>query len=207
VNSGVYRITNPFNGKVYIGSAVDFDLRWKRHYNPALTADFKKFGKENFVFEKLCYCCPNKLMMSVVEQRFLDLYFDNGVSCYNIQPTAYSNIGHRVTEEQLAHMRGNQNHLGHKHSADTRAKMAAAKRGRPQTQEHRNKRGEARLGHVVTQETRDKISAGRMGIGPSAEVRVRLSEANKGKPWSEARRLAHVKRLQNEQNTLINKAS
>ncbi len=27
--SGVYKITNTTNGKVYVGSAVNFDTRWK----------------------------------------------------------------------------------------------------------------------------------------------------------------------------------
>lgn len=59
--SGVYKITNNINGKVYIGKSINIQQRWqehKRHYkyvdNIVLYKAFRKYGVENFTFEILC---------------------------------------------------------------------------------------------------------------------------------------------------------
>lgn len=60
--SGVYKITNIKNNKMYIGESCDIDRRWsehidnlecKSHYNLGLQKDWNEFGKENFKFEIL----------------------------------------------------------------------------------------------------------------------------------------------------------
>lgn len=57
--SGIYKITNVENGKVYIGSSVDINRRWwehrsrlkyKRHGNDHLLSAWSKYGKEKFHF-------------------------------------------------------------------------------------------------------------------------------------------------------------
>ncbi|AVH86064.1 hypothetical protein F1_0237 [Escherichia phage vB_EcoM_F1] len=32
MKSGIYQIKNTLNNKVYVGSAKDFEKRWKRHF-------------------------------------------------------------------------------------------------------------------------------------------------------------------------------
>jgi group I intron endonuclease len=59
--AGVYRITNTATGRIFIGSSVDVNARINRHkagFNfldshelPALMADVKAYGKENFTFD------------------------------------------------------------------------------------------------------------------------------------------------------------
>ena len=58
--SGIYKIINKFNGRIYIGSAKRFIERWKshtsslrtqKHSNKFLQADFNKCGEDAFVFE------------------------------------------------------------------------------------------------------------------------------------------------------------
>jgi group I intron endonuclease len=57
---GVYKITCLVNNKIYIGSSIDIDYRWKQHlyylkgkyhYNPYLQRSFNKYGVDNFKFE------------------------------------------------------------------------------------------------------------------------------------------------------------
>ena len=56
--TGIYKITNRINGKVYIGQAHDIFLRWKQHRrvhetqnsNYAIYRAFRKYGFENFDF-------------------------------------------------------------------------------------------------------------------------------------------------------------
>ena len=62
LKSGVYKITNTANGRVYYGSAKEFKRRWKgheyslrsgKHSNRFLLADYNKCGTDAFVFEVL----------------------------------------------------------------------------------------------------------------------------------------------------------
>lgn len=72
---------------------------------------------------------------------------------------------------------------GHKLSAETRAKMSAAHRGKTFTQEHRDRIAAAKTGQLNTPETRAKISAALTGKkrGPlSPEHRARIGAAAVG---------------------------
>ena len=68
--TGIYKIMNKLNGKVYVGQSVDIVERWKQHgykafnqneiaYNSAIHAAFRKYGIENFeltVLEECAVC-------------------------------------------------------------------------------------------------------------------------------------------------------
>ncbi len=58
----IYKITNNLNNRVYIGSSIDVERRWKQHkeasinekdhhYNYPLMVAFREFGIANFTFE------------------------------------------------------------------------------------------------------------------------------------------------------------
>lgn len=55
--SGIYKIENLINHKVYIGQSVNIYKRWREHkcceHNPHLRRSFEKYGIENFSFEIL----------------------------------------------------------------------------------------------------------------------------------------------------------
>ena len=54
---GIYKITNLYNNKVYIGQSVDIEERWKQHLRAVENPEYsihkaiKKYGIENFSFE------------------------------------------------------------------------------------------------------------------------------------------------------------
>ena len=56
-DSGIYKITNTVNGKVYIGQSIHLRRRIKIHqtvnseHNKHLKRAFKKYGLEKFTFE------------------------------------------------------------------------------------------------------------------------------------------------------------
>jgi group I intron endonuclease len=80
INSGIYQIRNLVNGKVYIGSTIDFSKRWIRHKKEALgkyhrnkhfQSAILKYGIETFVFE-IIETVDNKNMLFIKEQFYID---------------------------------------------------------------------------------------------------------------------------------------
>ena len=88
----------------------------------------------------------------------------------------------RNGEHTTLHNTGNAYMKWHKHSADTRQKIAEAKRGKHLSSEHRKKLSEAHKGKHLSEETRKKMSESHKGRTFSDETRKKLSEAHKGKP-------------------------
>lgn len=102
LNSGVYGIFSKIDDRVYIGSATNFDLRKKTHFNKLksnvhvnkpLQNFVNKYGIENIEF-KILAKCPSEYCIKL-EQFFLD-NFDNK---FNIRLIAESNFGLKFSEE------------------------------------------------------------------------------------------------------------
>lgn len=77
--SGIYRIRNITNNDCYYGSSINIEKRRKDHFNKLengthiniiLLRAWKKYGKENFVFEIVELCDPNSTKTN--EQKYLD---------------------------------------------------------------------------------------------------------------------------------------
>lgn len=174
LRTGVYSIVNIVTGKVYVGSAAkSFRLRWNQHRselrrgihkNSHLQHAWTRYGEESFSFNILVLCCPEECVR--YEQRMIDGYDavnpDHG---YNILPTAGSL-------------------LGHKQSAETKAKKSRALTGRVISPETRRKLSEANRGKSQSPESRAKNSASNKGKVFSAETRLKLSEAMRGRTYS-----------------------
>lgn len=93
--SGIYKITNIINNKIYIGSSNNIHKRKREHFctlengthcNSHLQRAYNFYGKDNFKFE-IIETCEEKDLLEV-EQIYLDKYFDRGVNCYNENPVA-----------------------------------------------------------------------------------------------------------------------
>jgi len=108
LKSGIYKLTNKNNNKVYIGSAKRFKERWNqhaaslrrnKHHNKYLQADFNKCGEEAFVFEVLEVVEGTKQDRLIAEQRFIDLYYGKN-KCYNLNKDASSPQGSKQLERK-----------------------------------------------------------------------------------------------------------
>lgn len=108
MKSGIYKIKNLTNCKVYVGSALDLakrcsnhksDLNRNRHSNKYLQSAWNKHSSENFVFEVLEYCEKEKLIER--EQCWINFYKPE----YNLNPVAGSNLGRKWSKEVRETMR------------------------------------------------------------------------------------------------------
>lgn len=108
--SGIYKINNLVNGKIYIGSAVDIYKRWREHKNRLklnnheniyLQRSYNKHGINNFIFE-IVEVVKEKGRLIEREQYWFDLLkpYEREIG-YNILPVAGSPLGHKHSEETI----------------------------------------------------------------------------------------------------------
>lgn len=133
--SGIYKIKNIVNGKVYVGSALNLEKRIKnhiwglsknKHRNIILQQAIEKYGVENFYFIILELCEYDGIAER--EKFWIDYYQSykkqNG---YNIQPVPFSNKSNKLSEA-------------------TKSKIREYQKGRSKTIEHNLKNSIAKLG-------------------------------------------------------------
>lgn len=184
--SGIYAISNMLNTNLYIGSAIDARRReWKHkselnaevHGNSHLQRAWKLYGADMFIFF-LLEAVVEKTSLLAREQYYIDMLNPE----YNLCKTAGSilglprseetkakirttSMGHPVSKEARAKMSKSHTglvvQLGRLFSAESRAKVSKANKGRPVSAEMRAKLSAAGQGHVVSAETRAKIGAKR----------------------------------------------
>lgn len=79
MSSGVYKIKNEINGKVYVGSTNNFTRRWlkhrallrhNKHQNSHLQAAWNKYGESSFTFSIIEECPIDSLLSR--EQFYID---------------------------------------------------------------------------------------------------------------------------------------
>ena len=196
MKSGIYQIMNTVNGKRYIGSAMNFHIRWKRHLNYLnknkhhsikLQRAWNKYGEDAFEFIILLKCAKEELIIK--EQSFIDWLKPE----YNVCKQAGSPAGIIFTDERKLKisvaLTGNKNAIGNTHnlgrraSKETRNKMSKSFKGRIVSEETRNKISNSLKGHVHSEETKNKI--GRKGRIVSVDVRINISNKLKGRTFSE----------------------
>jgi group I intron endonuclease len=179
--SGIYMIRNKRNGKCYIGSTKDRDVRWRchqsllrrgQHVNVHLQRAWTLYGTDSFEFVWIMDVPQDQLLD--VEQEWLEA----NAGGYNIAQDAASPASGLVR------------------SPETRKKIGDAQRGRkrpPPSPETRRKISESMkgkrngLGHVNSPEARLKMSQANLGnkhfLGKhlSEETKRKIGDANRGK--------------------------
>lgn len=137
--SGIYKITNIINNKIYIGSSNNVYKRKREHFsslkngthcNIHLQRAYNFYGKNNFIFEVIEVCDEANLLKT--EQNYLDKYFDNGINCYNENPVA------NKPPSQKGKVPWNKGKVGI-YSQETLQKLSNSKKGFRHTEESKCK--------------------------------------------------------------------
>lgn len=175
MTTGIYKITNLVNGKVYIGASKNIEKRWSSHRSghTTIAKELQTFGLENFKFDVLLEC--PETMLSQWERDMICLYdADDPEKGYNDRSDRpYSLKRTKALRGRIV-------------SEETRRKISEANKGKYPSDETRRKISEARRGkssgmkgHTVSDKTRRRISEKMKGHITSDETRRKISEALK----------------------------
>lgn len=177
--TGIYKITNLVNSKVYIGASKNIKRRWGEHrnYRTTIAEDLETYGLENFKFEVLLEC--PETMLAQWERDMICLYdSDNPEKGYNNpKDRPYSLKLSESHKGQKAWNRG----LKNVYSEETKRKMSEAHKGRPSK----------RRGIPLPEETKRKISEARRGKSSGMKGRI---------PWNKGLKMKDLNGLKIHSN-------
>lgn len=166
--TGIYKIINATTKKIYIGSSIDIENRWRqhkfqlsknKHHNSHLQNSWKMHGSEVFVIEIIEICDPIKEILLEREQYYIDTLKPE----YNICPKAGSRLGSKASEE-------------------TKKKMSLTMKGRPGISPSAETRARIALAASnISDETRAKMAASKAGRKIPEETKAKMATAHKGK--------------------------
>jgi group I intron endonuclease len=190
--SGIYKITNSADGKIYIGASHDIrkrlrahleTLRKSEHPSGNLQSAYDASGEHAFTFEVLEFCHPNKTFER--EQAWLNLTrcFDSLIG-YNVCEIAGPPPKIVYTAEMRETM--SRRRKGVAKSAEHRQKIGVAHKGRTKSPEAIAKQRAALKAYWADPENRAKQSAKRKGcvalnkgVPHTAEARAKISAGAK----------------------------
>ena len=195
--SGIYQIRNLVNGKVYIGSAKCFRVRWNSHraklvkgghHSKHLQASWVKHGPNAFAFEPVEVCSAVEL---VGREQF---WIDSQRPVFNVCLTAGSTLGRKFSTESkekiAAKARGRKCPA---RSAEYRAKVSARLKGVQKAPEHMAALQAARGRQIFTEERRARVSEalrlayarGDRSRDRPQEYRDKIASSLRGRPLAE----------------------
>lgn len=136
MKSGVYKITNSINSKIYIGSSLNIHKRLihhkgrlnnNMHCNKHLQFAYNKYGKDNFIFETLEIC------ENIIERE--QYYLNTLKPEYNILPNAFTCKGRILTEEHKIKIGLSNKNI--KRSDDLKSKWSNIKKNNPNIEHYK----------------------------------------------------------------------
>jgi len=198
VKSGIYKITNLVNGKVYIGQSVNLykrfshhmqDLRNKRHANKHLQSAWNRYGEHNFNFEIIEIC--NEKILDMREQYWIKYFKStNRKFGYNLEDggnknkhlteevkkkIGESNKGHKMPEEVKQKLR--ECHLGKPLSLEVRKKLSMANKGKHRTEKQKEMLRKFHKGKPLSEETKQKLSESHKILNKKQVIEIRAKFA------------------------------
>lgn len=183
ITSGIYKITNLINNKIYVGSTKFFNIRKTEHYsrlrlnshcNIKLQRSFNKYGEQNFKFEILETCIESNL---IFREQF---YIDTLKPEFNICKIA-GRLSIPRTDDWNRKI--SESNMGKKASKETRLKQSLIKLGKPPSNKG------IKHSEITKQKIKDSISkinrvAWNKGLPCREETKLKISFKIKGRVQS-----------------------
>lgn len=211
MNTGVYRIRNKVNGKVYVGSAAvslrgrmsnhRSCLRGGYHVNTHLQRAWDRYGEASFEFTTIERCPPEKCVER--EQYWIDLYNSTDRKRgYNRSPTAGSTLGVKHSEATRKNMSAAMQRI----SGDISERMRGNQNGRgntaPKTESHKAKIAAAARRQFEDPEARRQMSDEKKRLYEKCpEVKERIAESLRGRKQSEETKAKRAASLRGKKRT------
>ena len=153
----VYRLDNLITNEFYIG------------YRKAnLVSAERDLGTKYFTSAPAIKERFNEFQTTILAE-----FFDPNDAYDHEQYLIYCDLGNPLMLNESCHYgKARFNNIGKSHSEETKAKMSAAKKGKPSPTK----------GKSHSEETKAKMSAANKGKSPSDETKAKISAAKKGKP-------------------------
>lgn len=176
MSSGIYKLTFP-NGKIYIGSATNLNVRYQNHLEKAkekyknkrqvVAKAIAKYGVDSVIWEIIETCPLGQLLER--EQFYLD----------TLEPFVRNNKGYNVRE--IA-----DSNYGIKNSTKTKQRKSIAAKGRVFTKEHKQHMKDSwhkNRGTTYYKQLSDRIQ-GDKNPAKRPEVAKKISESCMGRTWA-----------------------
>lgn len=193
--SAIYGIRHIASGRMYVGSAVRTNARWRQHrsqlqrgthHSRHLQAAWNKYGAEAFEFVVLeMVPASDDLLVRENEWISSSMAADRryGFNCCQV---AGSQLGMRHSDEVRSKM--SSAHKGRKKSPEHQAAINASLKGRTLSDEHRAKIVANQTGRKASDETRMKMRESQATKILSPDAKERMVTANIGRKFSEEHR-------------------
>jgi group I intron endonuclease len=169
--TGIYKISNKEDGKIYIGQAKDIEKRWKTHKRG-------QYPEDKFTYEILMECDLEQLNFWEIAWITSENACDPDVG-YNKTLGGTSLKVIIKSDEVKAKISAARK--GKKVTDETKAKTSATLKGRKLTDEHKAKMSASNIGRKLTDEHKAKISATLKGREYTDETKAKISTALKGR--------------------------
>jgi group I intron endonuclease len=179
--TGIYKITNLINEKVYIGQSINIEKRFISYKNlrnckrqKKIYASLNFYGIENHTFEIIKECCIKEL--NYYERHYQEYYNVLGDLGLNLKYTKTNDKSGSLSDETRKKISEFQK--GRKHSEETKEKMSQSQKGKIFSEDTRKKLSESATGRKLTEETRKKLSEKRKLRITKNETRKKISKNN-----------------------------
>lgn len=170
----IYKLTNRFNGKVYVGQTTKTPaqrfaghVRNSTYLRTRLSSAIKAYGRDAFIVETLA---------RVQTRRDADRLEQEWICALAAHLPEF---GYNLT------LGGDGGQIP---NAETRRRIGLAQRGKIPSAETRRRIGLALSGVKRPPSVGAKVSAAKLGHPVSAETRRKIGEANHTRPWTESSR-------------------
>lgn len=203
--TAIYAIVNQTTRDMYVGSAVAVNRRWsahrralakQSHHSSRLQRAHDKYGETHFDWEIIQFI-DDKSNLIPREQFWIDFF----KPAYNSRPIANSPLGTKATAETRAKMSAA--HKGRVFSDEHKANLSLSAQGKVISDAQKAKLAKCNTGKIYSKATRDKLSAALIGNTRAANTEFTPEERTRRSKFMVGNKFASGKQYSPEERAII----